>query len=63
MANKAMRVIESIKDNAGSEIYENINKLCGSLNEKATPNSQSKHVKSVLIGLKNNYGPELVKKL
>lgn len=56
MPNRIDRILESIKANAGNEIYENVIRACGVLDEKATPNRQSKYLKAMLNELESVCG-------
>lgn len=60
---KALQILESIKENAGYEAYENIIKSCGSLGDNATPNKQSEYVRDMLNELENAYGAEMAVKV
>lgn len=63
MANKANRILESIKSNAGVEVYEDITAKYGIPEQKWTPNKQSKYINSVLTELENSYGEDLTAKI
>lgn len=63
MPNKVDRILESIKSNAGNEIYENVIRTCGILDEKATPNRQCKYLKAMLNELESVCGSDIVSKV
>ena len=63
MANKAQRILESVKINAGTEIYDNIINTYGILEEKASPNKQAKYIQDLLSDLENSCGSETVLKV
>lgn len=63
MPNKVDRILESIKANAGNDVYENVIRTCGVLDEKATPNRQSKYLKAMLNELESVCGSDTVSKV
>mgnify|MGYP001565468974 CR=1 FL=1 len=48
MPNRIQRILESIKTNAGNDVYQRIISTCGPLGEKATPRKQSDYLKCML---------------
>ena len=63
MPNKVDRILESIKANAGNDVYENVIRTCGVLDEKATLNRQSKYLKVMLNELESICGSDTVSKV
>ena len=60
MANKIHRVLESIKTNAGNEVYQSIIFACGTLDEKVTRGKQSDYLKCMLNELEKTCRAEVV---
>jgi predicted hydrocarbon binding protein len=51
MPNRVNRILESIKTNAGNDVYQSIISICGTLDEKVTPRKQSDYLKLMLCEL------------
>ena len=60
MPNRIQRILESIKTNAGNDIYRRIISTCGPLGEKASITTQSNYLKSLLYELENTTGSKVV---
>ena len=63
MANKVERVLESINNELGNEIYNNLISKVGTIGDKPTPAKQGKYMKILLDELSLNYGVEATKKI
>lgn len=63
MANKVERVLESISNKLGNEIYINLVSKVGKMEDKPTPAKQGKYIKSLLDELSSNYGVEATQKV
>lgn len=63
MANKVERVLESINDKLGNEIYNDLVSKVGTIGDKPTPVKQGRYMKSLLDELSSNYGIETTKKV
>lgn len=63
MSNKVDRILESIRSNAGNDIYENVIRACGVFDGKATPKRQSEYLKVMLNELESVCGSDTVSKV
>lgn len=63
MANKVERVLESINDKLGNDIYNDLVSKVGQIGDKPTPAKQGKYIKLLLDELNSNYGLEATKKV
>lgn len=63
MANKALRILESIRENTDAEVYDSMIKAYGVPEEKATPSKQFEYVKAMLCGLEHTCGAEATAKV
>jgi predicted hydrocarbon binding protein len=63
MANKIERVLKSINDKCGDDIYNDLLTKVGMIGEKATLGKQAKYIKSLLDELSSNYGSEISEKV
>ncbi|OGN89624.1 MAG: hypothetical protein A2Z74_02750 [Chloroflexi bacterium RBG_13_46_9] len=60
MPDRVHRILESIKTNAGSDVYGSIISTCGTLDEKATLKKQSDYLKSMLYELEKTCTADVV---
>jgi predicted hydrocarbon binding protein len=63
MADKVERVLKSINEKFGNEIYINLVSKVGEIGDKPTPVKQGRYMKSLLDELSSNYGIETTKKV
>ena len=63
MSSKCERILDSIRLNAGEDIYKKIVEVYGELPLKSSPTKQAKYVKSILNELENNIGKNIVEKV
>lgn len=63
MANKVERVLKSIKDKCGNDIYNDLVDKLGIIGEKPTPTKQAKYMRSLLHELSSNYGVKTTEKV
>jgi hypothetical protein len=63
IANKVERVLNSVNDKLGNEIYINLISKVVAIGDKPTPVKQGKYMKSLLDELSSNYGIEITEKL
>jgi predicted hydrocarbon binding protein len=63
MASRLLNIIESVKNNAGEEIYEKVISSYGSVEDKLTPTKQSKLVKGILNELESNCDQDMIAKI
>ncbi len=63
MSSKCERILDSIRLNAGEDIYKKIVEVYGELSLKSSPTKQAKYVKSILNELENNIGEIIVEKV
>ena len=59
MSDRVHRILESIKTNAGNDVYQNIIFTCGTLDEKATVRKQSDYLKCMLSELERTCNAEV----
>jgi predicted hydrocarbon binding protein len=60
MPNRIQRILESIKINAGNDIYKNIISTCDSLDEKATLKKQRDYLKCIFDELEKKCSADVV---
>lgn len=63
MSSKCERILDSIRSNAGEDIYKKIVEVYGELPLKSSPTKQAKYAKSILNELENNNGKNIVEKV
>ncbi|WP_461612401.1 DUF6144 family protein [Clostridium sp. Marseille-QA1073] len=63
MSSKCERILDSIRLNAGVNIYKKIVEAYGELPLKSSPTKQAKYIKSILNELENNNGENIVEKV
>lgn len=61
MSSKCERILNSIRLNAGEDIYKKIVEVYGESPLKSSPTKQAKYVKSILNELGNNMGEKVMK--
>lgn len=63
MSSKCERILDSIRLNAGDDIYKKIMEIYSELPLKSSTAKQAKYVKSILNELENNIGENIVEKV
>jgi len=63
MSSKCERILDSIRLNAGEDIYKKIVEVYGELPLKSSPTKQAKYVKSILNEIENNIAENIVEKV